>query len=638
MLKRFPVPATRLPFVNTEIARVDLPTGPHLVSSIWGGAIGGRLFFWNPVTASQFTRPLPEAIPGAYMLKTGLDGRLYLGCGNGQLVCYDPLRDQFDLLVRDAMHDITWGGCVVGRHVVWSSSPGAAAVYDLQRNELVKVFQPIDRQSPPALYAHRVIATPDGNALLAMNVPQARLILLDLSTLSAASHTPPSLAGRQFTRDILFIDSQIIGLVVGGGHDRTAQEFLVLGYRDFALKQRIANPPDAGDLDCKACVLDGCIWAHGREDRSLYRLRYGNEAWERVAPSPVEGELLALYPWDQTNLAGITLWGETILHDTRSGRTSAMRLDASAPVPPHALCVIPKLNRIIGAPYISQRFWEIDTSTGAGRDLGRAALGSGQINQILFDHQTQQVLMSSYTSASIVAYRPGRPLHWGDNPRILASARADQQMRPMALAHDGRHVWMGTNPQYGLLGGALCRLDPISGELRTWRHLIRDCGINSIVIDPASRTLYFGTNIWGDCASAAPTQETAFVGAFDIDRLELQSTARPLDHTPWARVHVLLPGGAALISASTSLFAWNSASEHVQPLGPAPGGMHGVLADTDGRLWAATSQGVGKLIITDSVSFELRWPGELHLPRIIDQTLWCAHELEIISRPLGELD
>ena len=107
-IRRYTIPDSRLPFVNAEVERTTFQGQPHLVSSIVGGGAGGRLYFWNPDTGSKGMRHLPEGVPGVYMLRTAADDCLYLGCGNGDLVRYDPAADAFETLVAGELKSITW--------------------------------------------------------------------------------------------------------------------------------------------------------------------------------------------------------------------------------------------------------------------------------------------------------------------------------------------------------------------------------------------------------------------------------------------------------------------------------------------------------------------------------------------------
>ncbi len=121
-IRRYAIPHSRLPFINAEVEQVSFQGEDHLVSSVWGGSSGGRIYFWNPESGSKGLRSLPEGIPGAYMLRTAADGCLYLGCGNGDLVRYDPVADRFKILVTGELKSITWGGCVTDRYAVWEAS------------------------------------------------------------------------------------------------------------------------------------------------------------------------------------------------------------------------------------------------------------------------------------------------------------------------------------------------------------------------------------------------------------------------------------------------------------------------------------------------------------------------------------
>src|SRR3990172_12290907 len=74
-VRSFPVPPSRMPFVNAEFAQVETPRGTRLVSSVWGGQGKSRLYLLDPLTGDFEERLLPGGEPGAYMLQTGPDRR-----------------------------------------------------------------------------------------------------------------------------------------------------------------------------------------------------------------------------------------------------------------------------------------------------------------------------------------------------------------------------------------------------------------------------------------------------------------------------------------------------------------------------------------------------------------------------------
>ena len=631
-IRRYAIPHSRLPFINAEVALVTYQGEDHLVSSVWGGSSGGRIYFWNPDTGSRGLRNLPEGIPGAYMLRTAADGCLYLGCGNGDLIRYDPVADGFEILVAGELKSITWGGCVTDRYAVWEASPGDVGVYDWRASRLVKVFRPIDTERPTALYAHNVVEAPDGRVLLAIDVPQARFVLLDLETMSAESHTPENLRGVGSTSDAFFRDNETLAVFVRG-------ELHFMAYPGFELIQRIPWTGH-GSPGGKACVVEGRLYAYSAAEDALYVLDHKAEKWEVAAPDWSDGGPATLHPWGNADVCGVTLSGLALRFDTRTGKTDRIDLESTGPMAAHALCPVPDRRLIVGAPFINQRFWTVDMETGDGRDCGRAAPGGGQINQIIWEPITRRVLQSSYTTSSVTAFDPEAPPDWPNNPRVLASARHEGQMRPTGLAHDGRHVWMATSPEYGHLGGALCRIDPKTGEILVWRHLVRDQKVNSVQVDPDRRRVYCGTEIFADANSAPPTQTTGKLVSFDVDGLKIDRTQAIHDGEGAARVLVVLASGEALASQRGRFYAWNAQAGGLRDLGPAPPGCREVVRDaaTD-RLWTSARGKVGQLEVhEDRVEFVplIHEKGE-HL-RIADRTLFFAAGFEICQVDLRDFD
>ncbi len=631
-VRRYPIPHSRLPFINAEVEQVSFQGADHLVSSVWGGSSGGRIYFWSPDTGSKGFRVLPDGIPGAYMLRTAADGCLYLGCGNGDLIRYDPVADRFENLVTGELKSITWGGCVTDRYAVWEASPGDVGVYDWRESKLVKVFRPVDTEYPTALYGHNVVEAPDGRVLLAIDVPQARLVLLNLETMSAQSHTPDNIRAVGSTSDAFFWDDETLAVFVRG-------ELHFMAYPGFELVQWIPRP-GRGSPGGKACVVDGRLYAHNAAENALHVLDREAEEWDVAAPEWSDGEPVTLHPWGDADVCGVTLSGVALRYDTRTGRTDRIDLESSGPMTAHALCPVPDRKIIVGAPFINQRFWVVDMETGTGEDCGRAAPGGGQINQIIWEPVTRRVLQSSYTTSSVTAFDPDARPVWPENPRVLASAQHEGQMRPTGLLHDGRYVWMATSPEYGHLGGALSRIDPETGDILVWRHLVRDQKVNSVQVDSNRRRVYCGTEIFADANSAPPTQTTGRLVAFDMDRLTISRAQAIHDGESAARVMAILPSGAVLALQRGSLFAWNAESGDLRDLGAAPVGCREVAQDAEtGCLWTSAGDEVGRLEVQGEHVQFVPLIGEKgdHL-RIVDRTLYFAAGFEICQVDLREFD
>ena len=180
--------------------------------------------------------------------------------------------------------------------------------------------------------------------------------------------------------------------------------------------------------------------------------------------------------------------------------------------------------------------------------------------------------MTSYTTSTVTAYDPSSEAAWPENPIVLASAHSEGQMRPTGLVHDGEHVWMASSPEYGTLGGALSRIDPRTGDIRIWRHLVPDQKVNAVLVDPERRRVYCSTEIYADCNSAPPTQTSGQLVAFDMDALQIARRQAIEQDVPSARVLAVLPSGKVLAQQQGQFYAWDAGTGALEALGSAPSG------------------------------------------------------------------
>lgn len=635
MTRRFAVPDTRLPFVNAEIAQVEFQGRPALVSSIWCAA-GGRLYFWNPDTGEHAVRRLPDGIAGAYTLRAGPDGRLYLGCGDGRLVRYNPRRDDFDTLVAGEMAGISWGGAVVGSRVFWNATArdtlGSVGVYDVERGAMLKIFAPADSFRPNALYGHCAVNTPDGRIAWVFNVPQARLIVIDPETLTARSVVPPGLENCAWS-GCAFLDDRRLVL---SAMRPAGTEMLVLSWPDLRELARAPVASATHHLFKGALRVDGGLYYLGGTD--LMRLDAATLRQECVAADWTGGEPATFGAWNGRQPCAVTTPGVALRYDPTTDRTDRLDLEPMGPMTVHALCAAPKSGLILGAPFINQRFWSISLATGKGGDLGRAAPGGGQVNQILWDDATRRFLLSSYSTTSITAFDPVRPAAWPGNPVVVASAHDRGQMRPMAFVHDGRRVWMATSPKYGTLGGALCRFDPQSGGFHVTAPILPGQRANALALDLPRRRLFVSTDIYGDCNSAVPTESVAAWLVVDLDSGEVIRARSVHGGLPASRVRIVLPDGGALFRCQDALVLWNPDDNSVASV-TEPDGAVDSLIHAGGALLGANTSGIGRARVDGTtLRFDLKLacknPSHLH---VAGDALYCASDDAVLETPLTEL-
>ncbi len=646
-MQKYQIPDTRLPFGNAEIAEIEIDGRTRLVSSIYGGDNGGRIYIFDPDTGESIWRKLPEGIGGAYMLRTDPDGLLYLGCTEGTLVVYDPQADRFEVLVSGELDGIIWGGCVTDSLVVFSANPGDACVYDRRKRKLLKTFRPLDSSQSPSHYAHNVTECPDGKILLGLNVPQAKLVLLDPVTLEAQPHTPEALSGQSYTQWLAFLDAEHLAIVTGNG-------ILILRYPSFELVRRIGPPggvESGHHLQRHACCLiGGSIYSLFWPGGNLYRIDPADAGsqWQPVRERFVGDMPAILHALADRYACALDTSGRYLRFDTQADEILESQLDSTGPMDTEMMRVVPQAGRIFGSPYINQRFWEIDLATGEGRDLGKAAPGGGQINCIVWDDATEKILMASYTTCTVTVFDPAALASWDENPRILAKI-GHEQMRPKAMVHDGRFVWVTSSAEYGNLGGALSRIDPCDGETRVWRNIVPNQTPNKLLINPAAKRLYFATEVYADGDSTPATERTAQLVAFDTEKLTIDRQQDLRDGTRVARLLAVLPSGAILglegkdeftwHLRTGTLFTWNPADGKIEYLNEITENLFDVVVAPDGQIFASFGEHICTLKVDGSdVSFEpiertSDWAGHKFL-QIHDGTLYYVIKNEIWTIPL----
>lgn len=628
-VRRWPIPHSRLPFTNQDVTPIQFRGAPGLVSSVWGGHQGGRIYAWNPDTHESAEFVLPEKTPGAYMLQTASDGRVYLGAGNGDLLRFDPQSETVEIIVRDRMQHICWGGCVVDRYVVWSTKPGHTCVYDWQTDEVIKEFKAIDSETPPAMYAHNVAVAPDGLVLMGLNMPTARIVTLDLATMTPQSFTPDAFHGASQNYGSVFLDDETIYVTIGHHGARCA----LLRYPGFETIAEFDPPPGGDNLGRRGCMFDGRLHICAQPTGDLYALDRDNLTWELVCPAFDGGEgdrTTELAVHDDRLICSVTQSGVAVSFDPQTGKLDTFELPSVGHCEVRALCAVPEIGKVYGAPFITARFWSLDIETGESVDHGRGMRGGGQIDFAIWDPQAKLVYTSSYHETNLSVLDPRKPIEWPHNPRHLATAHDHDQMRDKALAFDGKHLWMGTCAKYGNLGGALCRIDPATGDIDVRRHIVPDQTITSVIL--ADGCIYCGTSIHADGKSTPATQTHGKL--IRVDAATIEVTAETTIGDEEQLFALAMVNGRLLAQTRDRFYFWDAAKNELTDAGEAPTiFVNAVVIDDDGNYWTSDRQTTGQLIIDgDTVRYEpMLDEGGRYITRAADGSLWLATNDEIIT-------
>lgn len=221
-------------------------------------------------------------------------------------------------------------------------------------------------------------------------------------------------------------------------------------------------------------------------------------------------------------LVGVSKDGLFTRIDAGTGALEMSRVLPTDSVQP-ADCVIRiDRDRVLGTPFITQRFWETNLRTKKGFDCGAAAPGGGEILRVW--RLGGRIYMAAYTGAELMEYDPGRHPHFPENPRVVA--RPATGMRPVASADDGRRIFYACSHHYGHLGSVVARYDTKTGLALYRDNPLPDQQIISLCHDRRSRSLLCGTTYEADCASVAPTTSDVLMARLDAETLEAVQRVR----------------------------------------------------------------------------------------------------------------
>jgi hypothetical protein len=542
----------------------------------------------DTATGRNELRDLPDGDP-SWSTAIGPDGKVYIGTVHGSLLCYDPATDRIDTIEKGTLGGIVMALAFVDRFLVWGAYPERGGVYDWKERKILASFSPFDQESPASRYVDDIIVAPDGRVVVIGRMPAMHLTVLDPATGTREAKTPEVV--KDHSRGAIgFMDGTTLSFIGKG-------ELFLFDYPSFALRSRHALPKGSP------------LWL----DHKLHLVSGNGQAQEILEPNvdfsswtptwqETSAKLGAGWPIIGTGSQVFTIsadGGKLISYDPATRAYAEHALEMRGHIPTHALCVVPEAGKIFGAPFINQRFWDLDLATGAGRDLGRAAAGGGQINGMVWDANRKRLFQASYTTCTVTEYDPSRPNGWPENPKQIAQI-GDEQMRPngfRSFISDGRYLWMASSAEYGKLGGALSRIDPNDGTKQVWRNIAVDQTPNALVLDPTRHRIYLSTDIHADQQSVKPTQSCAKLISFDTDSLSTVAEVAPFPGAEALTVLVLTEPGRLLVRAQRRLFLWTPDRGTFDDLGPEPCSLTDIIRTDDGRLIASAWGRIGYLAL-----------------------------------------
>jgi hypothetical protein len=169
--------------------------------------------------------------------------------------------------------------------------------------------------------------------------------------------------------------------------------------------------------------------------------------------------------------------------------------------------------RIYGSSMLPLRLFVYDPQNQSLTNLGKASYANGEVYSM--GSYEGKLYLCSYPEARLSIYDPKRSLQFGDggesNPRDLGPMGGDQYRPRAMLAGPHGKVYIGSYPDYGLMGGALSIYDPEKNEKRVYRDIVKNQSIASLAYIEKLDLIAAGSSIRGGTGTRAIEKEARLI-------------------------------------------------------------------------------------------------------------------------------
>ena len=224
------------------------------------------------------------------------------------------------------------------------------------------------------------------------------------------------------------------------------------------------------------------------------------------------------------NIIGVSLGGVLTLHNLEGKLLLQVDLDADSPNCADCMIRISD-DLILGTPFISQRFWLLNTENGKGMDAGRAAPGCGEVLQAWT--MGDKAYMASYTQGLLSEFDPKNPVNFPENPKIVCQPK--HSMRPVAHTVIGDDMFYSSNHEYGHLGCEITKYNPRLNKAEFSDDPISGQAITSMCKTPDLSRIICGTTYEADCGTAPPVSSECYIAELCPRTLEIRSEIKVPD-------------------------------------------------------------------------------------------------------------
>ena len=475
---------------------------------------GGKLFLVqvDPDTGEARQFDAPQG-PGAWALITGPDGRIYLGTWDGGLILrFDPRLPEKGIEVvgkPSPTEEYLWQFDV--------GKDGALYACTYPQAKLVRfdpktgAMEDLGRMHPTEMYARSVAVGPNGKVYVGIGTEKGDLVVYDPATREHRSLIPPGLRGAG-------------------------------GWQTVGVSRR----------------SDGNVYA----ELGTHLMRLDDETATRVDTAPErppmklrDGRVVKRF--DR---------GHYSLDDPRTGQSVDRQFRYSANGDLIFVVGAGPSNCVYGSTAMPLEVFRYDPAANRSEHLG--GMPGGEVYSML-EHE-QKLYLCYYGGAVMNLYDPARAT-WkfgqssagADANPVSFGGVGDGHLRPRAMIHGpGGLIYIGSEPPYGELGGALGVWDPQQNRtIENHRHLIRNQSIVSLAWEPESGLIFGGSGNFGGGGNRPAEKEARFF-AFDPKKREVVFEDSP---SPGAASYpaTFAAAGKVLTTAGDRLFVFDPAAMRV---------------------------------------------------------------------------
>lgn len=423
----------------------------------------------------------------------GLDGTVYFAStGDGSLFAYDPIRQELKTVGVNPTDQWTWDLELADDGKIYGSTYPNAGVWEYDPS--TGKFRDFGPMVSDAAYVRGIAV--EGDYIYAATGTVRHLIKLNRHTgekteIVIEGHTGTNgfFEDLRISDEYFFLSSGSVNMLVV---DRDTLEVV----DEFHYNNNISKPdPNNPNM----------IYFKSNQKLMKYdtsKLELSEVKLDVLLPDTAR---VKDFVWIEDELVFITAYGEYMFFNPKTETLRFQTLDIAAqPVAIQALEA-----GFDGKLYMGgyQR----------GMSIFNPFTGEKEVNISSFAQpegigfMNGKVYYGTYVAAIMYALDPSKPVELGNNPNMI-HAIGDHQDRPFALTSGDNKLFVGTVPDYGMLGGVLAIYDETTDSWFQERNVVQDQSI--IALEYHDGLLYGGTSIWGGL-DATLTQEEAKLFIWD---------------------------------------------------------------------------------------------------------------------------